>query len=146
MIILLSDGDATATAAALGSSLKATNECKQAVINAETAEHAGTWVFSIAYNSQTSGCASDSGAGRTSISPVCAMHLIADNPETDPALVSLGIGDQDWSALESAVCRSSATDAEHRFYNEPSGSSLESIFQSIGVSLASQRLVSNDAT
>ncbi len=57
VIILLSDGDASTQPTG------STNPCAEAVAAAATAKTAGTWIYSIAYDAQTSGtCTQDSPA------------------------------------------------------------------------------------
>ena len=53
VIVLLSDGDASASAADVGST-KASNQCHQAIAAANAATAAGTWVYAIAYGASTS--------------------------------------------------------------------------------------------
>jgi hypothetical protein len=74
VIILLSDGDATATSSNIDST---SNQCKRAVDAAATAKATGTWIYSIAYDAQTSGCGSDSGVYKN---PCKAMQDIASDP------------------------------------------------------------------
>ena len=81
VIIILGDGD---------ENIAGPDACKKSIANAETAEAAGTWLITIAYNSTdgaTSGCVTDYSNtyhGTLAISPECSMHLItADNPVTD---------------------------------------------------------------
>ncbi len=104
VMIILSDGDATSTYDQLGNyntSLTAPyyqsifNECEQAVAAAQAATHAGTTVYTVAYGTQSSGCASDqSGFSVTingtkykntspsNLSPCTAMQQMASSPST----------------------------------------------------------------
>jgi Flp pilus assembly protein TadG len=116
VIILLSDGDANTSA-------YGTAPCHQAITAAGNAENTGTWIYTIAYNSPASGCAYDTGSN--AITPICTLHKIAD-PTTD--------------------CSNNASDPAHRFYVQPADGDLTAIFQQIGSSLASTRLVSDSAT
>jgi len=76
VIFLLSDGDASA---ATGPS----NQCQVAVTNADAAATAGTWVFSVAYDSLTSGtCSADTGAYAGNACK--AMQNIASSPGNEP--------------------------------------------------------------
>jgi len=116
VIILLSDGDANTG----GSS-----PCHQGITASQNAQAAGTWVFAIAYNAPTSSsgsCTGDSPA----ISALCAMYAIA--------------------SPSSACSGSPASNPSLRFYNQPTDGDLSAIFQQIGVSLTSTRLVSDNAT
>ena len=104
VMIILSDGDATSTYSQLGNyneSLTSPyyqsifNECEQAVKAAQAATTAGTTVYTVAYGTQSSGCASDqsgfsvtiSGTKYTNTSPSkltpCeAMQQMASNSTT----------------------------------------------------------------
>jgi hypothetical protein len=74
-IILLSDGDATASGSQISSSL-AKNECTQAVNAAHTLVNTyGTWVYTVAYDAQSGGCNGDSGYNACS-----SLQNIASSP------------------------------------------------------------------
>jgi len=76
VIFLLSDGNAQA---GTGPS----NQCQQAVTNADAAATAGTWVFSVAYNAMTSGvCTTDSGTYKGNACK--AMQNIASSSGNEP--------------------------------------------------------------
>jgi Putative Tad-like Flp pilus-assembly len=82
VIIILSDGNATATAANMGGAVKevygpcasatapctathiypATSECTQAVQAAQYAQGKGTVIYSVSYGSETTGCTSETGS------------------------------------------------------------------------------------
>jgi Flp pilus assembly protein TadG len=131
VIILLSDGDANT-----GGS----NPCHagiQAAENAETplADGSTTWVFAIAYNASATGGCNDDRSPR--ITALCAMHEIARNHVTDSS-VSPG--------APGAVCDDNSSDPAHRFFNQPADGDLTGIFQNIGQSLGSSRLVSDAAS
>ena len=141
VIVLLSDGDATAYD---------TNPCQYGITQAEQAESKGTWIFAIAYGSDYhsgQSCTSDTSGTLHSqyLTSQCAMRLIADNYETDPAFS----GDTNNTAAFAALCPPNTyegTDAPHRFFNEATGTSLEDVFHEVGVSLTTPRIISNDAT
>ncbi len=154
VIILLSDGDAN-TSDGLTS-----NPCEFGIDQAEAAEAAGTWVFTIAYGAlynQSSGgsCTGDiyptqanyiTGVGGSSsglgLSAQCAMILMAHNHVTD---TSYGTD----AAAKSALCPSNtyeASDPGHKFYNQATNTSLAGVFQQIGVALTSPRLLSPNAS
>jgi Flp pilus assembly protein TadG len=107
-IILLSDGNATASGAQISSSLQP-NQCTQAVNAAQAATQTGTWVFTIAYGALNSGCASDGGA----YTPCSALQAIASNPS-------------DFYSDDAHGCASSAN---------PNLTTLTQIFQDIGTRL-----------
>jgi Flp pilus assembly protein TadG len=73
-IIILSDGDASASSSYMQTS-KAANQCTQAVTAAATAKAAGVSVITVAYGSPTSGCSTDTGSH--AISPCNAMKTMA---------------------------------------------------------------------
>lgn len=78
VIVLLSDGDANASAANMTAS-KRRQQCQQAVAAANTAAAAGTWVYSVAYGASTSAsgsCATDT----TPVSACATMASIASEP------------------------------------------------------------------
>ncbi len=78
VIILLSDGDAGATAAQLNNvSGKTTAQCGQYVTAAKAATTAGTTVYTVAYSAPTSGCSS----GDT-YNPCTAMQASASSTAT----------------------------------------------------------------
>lgn len=101
VMIILSDGDATSTYDQLGNyntSLTSPyyqsifNECEQAVLAAQAATAAGTTVYTVAYGTQSSGCASDQSGfsvrinGKTyantnpsKVTPCQAMQLMASS-------------------------------------------------------------------
>ena len=72
VIIFLSDGAANTP--------NGSNPCQAGISAAQTAEAAGTWVYTIAYDTQGDTCTQDN----VSMTGLCAMHLIADNQVTDP--------------------------------------------------------------
>ncbi len=83
VIILLSDGDATATSTQMKGTVKtdgvlyaSTNECAQAITAANAAKAAGTLIYSVSYGSETSGCTTDS----PNITPCQTMSGIASLP------------------------------------------------------------------
>jgi Flp pilus assembly protein TadG len=83
VMILLSDGNANATKTQMGTgatSYPYTNECQQAVTEAQKAANAGTTVYSVAYGAEASGCTTDSPA----ITPCQTMQQIASSPGTVP--------------------------------------------------------------
>jgi hypothetical protein len=77
VIFVLSDGDASANSGTQISASLATNQCKQAITNADAAATAGTWVFSLAYDAGTTGCATDSGIYKNAC---LAMEDVASSP------------------------------------------------------------------
>jgi Flp pilus assembly protein TadG len=89
VIILISDGDASATQAQMATGSQSTtvainngvypswkNECAQAVTAAVAAKAAGTKIYTIAYGATASGCSTDS----SGITPCNTMKSIASTP------------------------------------------------------------------
>lgn len=74
VMIILSDGDATATTSdmtytnSVGTYPSFFNECQQAVNAAQAASTAGTEVYTVAYGTQSSGCSSDQNNASVTIS------------------------------------------------------------------------------
>jgi hypothetical protein len=125
VMIFLSDGDANATSNFLGSTVSSVNECHQGIAAAAAAASAGTWVYSIAYGasgSAFSSCSTDSG----SISACSAMQQIASDSKKFYADTGSG----------SNGCTSSAH----------STSDLTQIFQTIGSTLTTTRLLPDNTT
>jgi Putative Flp pilus-assembly TadE/G-like len=121
VIVLLSDGDASGA----GTS----NGCHLAITAAQNAAKAGTWVYSIAFNSPNSGCNLDS----PSISACSTMSQIANMPGA-----TAGTYFNDLTKFYSdnaSGCTST---------RNPSITSINSIFQSIGNSLSTSRLLPNN--
>jgi hypothetical protein len=94
VIVLLSDGNATAPntngnntvmgspATGNGQYPSWVGECGQAVVAAKYATSQGTLVYSVAYGSEPSGCASDQNAGQyPNITPCATMSAIASAPQ-----------------------------------------------------------------
>jgi collagen type I alpha len=158
VIVLLSDGDAN---------IDGPDACKQAIYNAEQAEAAGTWVIAIAYessNSSSSSCETDNPShtysgqkGSLAISALCTMQLIADNPVTKPtdshfsSLPSTPTSYTNtsvYSSMENYCSSNPSSDTNvtgSRFYRVTSDAQLADVFQQIGNSLSTERLVSNNA-
>lgn len=114
VIILLSDGDANATGSQILPAW-AQNECAQGVSAAQAATAQNTWVYSIAYGAQTSGCSTDGGA----YTPCSAMQAIASDASK-------------FYTDNQAVCPSSA---------HPSITSLNQIFSDIVRQFSNTRLI-----
>jgi Flp pilus assembly protein TadG len=125
VIILLSDGDASASAGNMPSG-KANNQCHEAITAAATAAAAGTWVYSVAYGSSTSAsstCSTDT----PQISSCSTMQQIASDATkffSDPAGVT-------------PACTSP---------DNPTISDLNSAFQQIGIEATTARLLPNNTT
>jgi hypothetical protein len=141
VLILLSDGDATAPksddfygttvypmpspATSNGTYPSYVNECAQAVTAAAYAASQGTRVYSIAYGSETSGCASDT----SRITPCETMQRIASSPAyfySDYAQSGSGI-DQDCVGTGATT------------------TSLQQIFAAVAGSLTVSRLIPNSS-
>ena len=128
VMILLSDGDANATPtqmAGTSSSYPATQECHQAVTEAQKAAAAGTIVYSVAYGSPSSGCSTDTSP---SITPCQTMQQIASS--------SMNFFSDYNATGGSSSCTSAARPA----------TSLNQIFTDIADDLTVARLIPNGAT
>lgn len=139
VIILLSDGDATAPqsddfygttvypmpspATSNGTYPSWNNECHQAITAAQYAANQGTRIYAIAYGSENSGCASDS----PGITPCSTMQNIASSASyffSDYA--------QSGSGIDQNCIGTGATTTN-----------LQKIFQDVYVSLSNARLIPN---
>ena len=131
VLILLSDGDASATATDMPGSSKTSGvymssvqECHQAITAAQAAASAGTRVYSVAYGAEAAGCTTDSPA----ITPCQTMQQIASAP---------AYFFSDYTATGgSSSCISAAQPI----------SSLNQIFQTIAVDLTNAKLIPNNTT
>src|SRR6202046_2248317 len=94
VLVILSDGDATAPqnngnntvmgspATSSGQYPSWVGECGQAVVAAKFATSQGTLVYSVAYGSEPTGCASDQNAGSyPNITPCATMSAMASAPQ-----------------------------------------------------------------
>ena len=128
VMILLSDGDANSTPSQMSgtkSSYPATQECHQAVTEAQKAAAAGTIVYSVAYGSPSTGCSTDTSP---TITPCQTMQQIASPSENFFS---------DYNATGgSSSCVSSS---------RPS-TTLNQIFTDIATDLTVARLIPNNAT
>lgn len=125
VIILLSDGDASASSQNISAS-KLANQCHQAITAAKAATTAGTWVYSIAYGASTSTTGSCSTDTPTRISACSTLQQIASDSSK---FFSDTVGG-------SSSCTSSAN----------SITNLNSIFAAIVTDVTGVRLVSDDTT
>jgi hypothetical protein len=123
VIILLSDGDASASSSKMPTG-KYNNQCQEAVTAAQAATTAGTWVYSIAYGANTSStgsCSTDS----PHISACSTMSSIASDSSKFYSDNSGGSGG----------CTSTN-----------SASELVEIFNHVGSSVTMPRLLPNNTT
>jgi Flp pilus assembly protein TadG len=123
VIILLSDGDASASSSKMPSG-KYNNQCQEAITAAQAATTAGTWVYSIAYGANTSSsssCSTDS----PHISACSTMSSIASDSSKFYSDNSGGSGG----------CTSTN-----------SASELVDIFNHVGSSVTMPRLLPNNIT
>jgi hypothetical protein len=80
MIIVLSDGDATA-----GTAPSSVNECHQAITTSATAKTAGTTVVTIAYGAPGSGsCSTDSSPSITACQTLLNMATVGTGTAAQP--------------------------------------------------------------
>jgi len=132
VIILLSDGDATATSTDMpgasktsGLYMSSVQECHQAITAAQTAAAAGTRVYAVAYGAEASGCTTDTSPA---ITPCQTMQQIASSP---------AYFFSDYTATGgSSSCISAAQPI----------TSLGQIFQAIATDLTNAKLIPNNTT
>jgi hypothetical protein len=140
VMIILSDGDATAPqtnngytvmpspANSSGNYPSYVGECGQAIVAANAATAAGTLVYTVAYGSEPSGCASDAGAGSyPNVSPCDTMSDMASAPQMFYS---------DWKQTGSgSTC-----------YASQPITALNQIFAAIAADLTQARLIPNNTT
>lgn len=128
VIILLSDGDANAKSGTQISSSMAANQCQQAITAANAATAAGTWVYTIAYGSPTSGsCTTDTSGSKAGIQACTALQDMASSAKY---FYSDDVGG-------TSGCESSGN---------PNISSLSGIFGAVGSTFAAPRLLPDNTT
>jgi hypothetical protein len=83
IMVLLSDGDAACNTTSMGGTAggphgvyPATTQCQQAITEADIAKAAGTLIYSVAYGSKLTGCATDKGG----LTPCQTMEQISSSP------------------------------------------------------------------
>jgi Flp pilus assembly protein TadG len=143
IMIILSDGEANASAAKMNSASNAAwnnsgnypsaiDQCQQAVAAANYAKSKGTTVYAIGYGSESSGCTTDStnatGVNQANITPCQVMSEMASGP-------SYFYSDYNQSG-SSSTCTSTGT----------SVTSLNDIFTAITNDLLLVRLIPNSTT
>jgi hypothetical protein len=140
VMILLSDGDATATAtkgmvgtvpvAATGVPYPAMNECNQAVSAATAAKNAGILIYSVSYGSETTGC--NTVPETPALTPCQTMQDIASLPNGTPGNTPSQYFFSQATSGGAVVCAGA----------RPS-SSLSQAFQEIAGDLTTARLIPN---
>lgn len=128
VMVILSDGDANATSTQMGgttTSYPSTQECNQAVTEAQKAAAAGTIVYTVAYGAEASGCTTDT---NPTITPCQTMEEMASSSQNF------------FSDYTASGGTSSCVSAAHPTTN------LNEIFTEIGESLTVARLIPNSAT
>lgn len=127
VIILLSDGDASASSSNMPTSMK-NNQCHEAITAAQAATTAGTWVYSIAYGADTSSSGGSCSTDSPHISACSTMSSIASDS-------SKFYSDTSTSSGGTSSCTSTN-----------SASELVNIFNHIGSSVTMPRLLPNNTT
>jgi hypothetical protein len=138
VIILLSDGDATASSGQMGGSVttySSTAECTQAGSSAATAKGTSnpytssmkTIIYSVSYGSETSGCTGGESANYTT--PCLTMQNIASTPS---ATYFFSVP-QTVNGVQSTVCSGARPDT-----------SLNEVFTDIAGDLTTSRLIPNN--
>jgi len=132
VMILLSDGNATASKTQIGTgatNYAYTQECHQAITEAQKAATAGTTVYAVAYGAEASGCTTDISPA---ITPCQTMQQIASSPGIIPNPANFF---SDYTAKGgSGACISAARPT----------SSLNQIFTEIADDLTVSRLLPNN--
>lgn len=128
VMIILSDGDASASTTQMGgtvTSYPSTQQCHQAVTEAQKAAAAGTIVYTVAYGAESSGCSTDTSP---SITPCQTMEDMASSSQNF------------YSDYTATGGTGSCISAAHPTSN------LNEIFKEISQSLTVARLIPNNAT
>jgi Flp pilus assembly protein TadG len=128
VMIVLSDGNATATAAQMSNvntPYSHLQECHQAVTRAQAAATAGTTVYSVAYGSPSTGCTTDT---NPAITPCATMQSIASSSQNFFSDYNASGGDTSCTSTSRPV------------------TNLNTIFQQIGGDLTVARLIPNSST
>jgi Flp pilus assembly protein TadG len=128
VMIILSDGDASASTTQMGgtvTSYPSTQQCHQAVTEAQKAAAAGTIVYTVAYGAESSGCSTDT---NPSITPCQTMQNMASSSQNF------------YSDYTAKGGTNSCVSASHPTSN------LNEIFKEISQSLTVARLIPNNAT
>jgi len=129
VMVLLSDGDATASSTQMGgkaTSYPASQECSQAVTAANNAKNAGTLIYSVSYGSETTGCTTDT---NPTITPCQTMSNIASRPLSTYFFSNAN------SQTGTTVCSGGRPN-----------SGLTSVFTQIAADLTVARLIPNNTT
>lgn len=148
-IVLVSDGDATASCTQMGATSSSTcpspapsgatnsgsypswkNECGQAITAAQAVASAGTRVYTVAYGAETSGCATDTSGTYAGITPCSALKDMASS-----TTYFYSDYNQSGSGIDSNCVGTGSLDT-----------SLSTIFQEIASSLSNARLIPNGTT
>jgi hypothetical protein len=124
VIILLSDGGANASAGNMPTAEK-NNQCHEAITAAAAAAATGTWVYSVAYGASTSVSPSTCTTDTSVISSCSTMQAIASDATKFFSDTSGG----------DAACISA---------DNPSITSLNTVFQYIGIDATTARLLPNN--
>jgi hypothetical protein len=123
----LSDGDASASSGSNPAQIvssEAQQQCHEAIADAASAKAAGTWIYAIGYQPNTTGgCATDT---NPTITAYCAMLEIASTP-TGKFFYS-----------DTAPPASACPNGVH---GPAASSNVANIFQNIGLGLSQVRLI-----
>ena len=152
VIVLLSDGDAAYNP---GGAYATPYPCNNGISSAETAADPTklhVTFFSIAYganSSANSSCSLDNARGArpplTGVSALCAMKLMAANFVSDPKTATNPDGYTSDQDAYTQLCTNGGSPSNNHFFNVDLGNSLEGVFEQIGSSLVTPRLIGNDA-
>jgi len=137
VMIILSDGDANASGSEINSSY-ATNECQQAIVAANAAKTASTWVYVIAYQAATSGgCSTDtsnlSHVNDKGVQPCTTLQWLAGKTASTTAPTSSTLSPLFYSD-NTPTCLSNNAMAN-----------VSTLFAAVGSTLMSPRLIPNNA-
>ena len=147
-IVLVSDGDATASCQQMGATSSSCpspapsgatnggtypswkNECGQAITAAQAAATAGTRVYTVAYGAETSGCSTDTSGTYAGVTPCEALKDMASS-----STYFYSDYNQSGSGIDSSCVGTGSLDTN-----------LSTIFQEIASSLSNARLIPTGTT
>ena len=156
VIVMLSDGDASATSGSQITAALGNAQCQEAIAAANLAKSQGTWIFAIGYMPAAGGCSTDTsnnlaaqtGTPYTTGSYAVSTSTPALNLKTISACKTM------WAIAGTSVVSTMPTAANAYFYSTDttacpspnSAASISNIFSTIGGVLTAPRLLSNTLT
>jgi Flp pilus assembly protein TadG len=138
VIIFFTDGEANYGPWYYGNSSPYRRQpCGQAIASADAAKAAGTWVYTIGYDTDSSvrclGWKATGSQGGTSCNRGAGQQFVCNEVPTRYAL----------STLQTMA---STIDGQTKYYNQPTAGDLTAIFERVAMDLTQVRLIDDDST